>query len=123
MFARRDTLVQALNDLETGGLPNAEIIVVSRGWWESLSTSEQTTFRTRADRVGVTLNVDDQLSAHYVEVRAGRAISGCQASTRSSRVACQARGYSPNFRTHRRPDVPRLGGEVATTAHGTIQYT
>jgi hypothetical protein len=53
MFARRDTLVQALIDLETGGLPNAEIIVVSRGWWESLSTSEQTTFRTRADRAGV----------------------------------------------------------------------
>ena len=71
MFARRDTLVQALNDLETGGLPNAEIIIVSRSWWESLSTSEQTTFRTRAERAGVTLNVDDQMSAHYVEVRGG----------------------------------------------------
>jgi hypothetical protein len=46
MFGRRDTLVQALNDFETGGLPNAEVIVVSRGWWESLSTSEQTTFRS-----------------------------------------------------------------------------
>ena len=42
MFARRDTLVQALNDLDTGGLPNAEIIIVSCAWWESLSTAEQT---------------------------------------------------------------------------------
>jgi hypothetical protein len=71
MFARRDTLVQALNDVETGGLPNAEIIIVSRIWWESQSISEQTTFRARAERAGVTLNVDDQLSAHYVEVRGG----------------------------------------------------
>ena len=29
MFARRETLVQALNDLETGGLPNAETIIVA----------------------------------------------------------------------------------------------
>jgi hypothetical protein len=71
MFARRDTLVQALNDLETGGLANAKTIIVSRGWWESLSTSEQTTFHARAERAGVTLNVDDQMSAHYVEVRGG----------------------------------------------------
>jgi hypothetical protein len=71
MFARRETLVQALNDLETGGLPTAETIIVGRRWWESLSTSEQTIFRTRAERAGVTLNVDDQLSAHYVEVRGG----------------------------------------------------
>ena len=71
MFARRETLVQALNDLETGGLLNAETIIVSRHWWESLSTSEQTTFRTRAERAGVALNVDDQLSAHFVEVRGG----------------------------------------------------
>ena len=42
MFARRNTLVQALNDLDTGGLPNAEIIIVSCAWWESLSTAEQT---------------------------------------------------------------------------------
>ena len=71
MFARRDTLVQALHDLETGDLPNADTVIVSRRWWESLSASEQITFRTRAERAGVTLNVDDQLSPHYVEVRGG----------------------------------------------------
>jgi hypothetical protein len=71
MFARRDTLVQALHDLETGDLPNAETVIVSRHWWESLSISEQTAFRTRAERDGVTLSVDDQLSEHYVEVRGG----------------------------------------------------
>jgi hypothetical protein len=71
MFARRDTLVQALHDLEAGDLPNAETVIVSRQWWDSLSTTEQTTFHTRAERAGVTLSVDDQLSGHYVEVRGG----------------------------------------------------
>jgi hypothetical protein len=71
MFARCDTLGQALQELEAGRLPNAETIVVGRRWWERLSTSEQTAFRTRAERAGVTLNVDDQLSAHYVEIRGG----------------------------------------------------
>jgi hypothetical protein len=33
MFARRETLVQALNDLETGSLPNAETIIAGRRWW------------------------------------------------------------------------------------------
>ena len=50
MFARRDTLVQALHDLEAGDLPNAETVIVSRHWWDSLSTTEQTTFHTRAER-------------------------------------------------------------------------
>jgi hypothetical protein len=71
MFARCDTLEQALHELEAGRLPDAETIVVGRGWWDRLSTSEQTAFRARAERAGVTLNVDDQLSAHYVEVRGG----------------------------------------------------
>jgi hypothetical protein len=71
MFARRDTLVQALHDLEAGDLPNADTVIVSRHWWESLSTSEQTTFHARAEQAGVTLSVDDQLSGHYVEVRGG----------------------------------------------------
>ena len=71
MFARCDTLGQALHELEAGRLPNAETIVVGRRWWERLSTSEQTEFLARAERAGVTLNVDDQLSAHYVEVRGG----------------------------------------------------
>jgi hypothetical protein len=71
MFARCDTLGQALHELEAGRLPNADTIVVGRRWWEGLSTAEQTAFRARAERAGVTLNVDDQLSAHYVEVRGG----------------------------------------------------
>ena len=71
MFARRDTLVQALHDLEAGDLPNAETVIVSRDWWDTLSTTEQTSFHTRAERAGVTLSVDDQLSGHYVEVRGG----------------------------------------------------
>jgi hypothetical protein len=71
MFARRDTLGQALEDLEAGRLPDAETIVVGRRWWEGLSNSEQTAYHARAERAGVTLNVDDHLSAHFVEVRGG----------------------------------------------------
>jgi hypothetical protein len=71
MFTRRDTLSQAIEELETGGLAGAATIVVSGEWWNSLSTAEQTALRTRADRVGVVLNVDDKMSPHYVEVRGG----------------------------------------------------
>ena len=53
MFARRNTLVQALNDLDTGGLPNAEIIIVSCAWWESLSTAEQTAIEGVAEKAMV----------------------------------------------------------------------
>jgi hypothetical protein len=84
MFARCDTLVQALQELEAGRLPNADTIVVGRRWWERLSTSEQTAFRARAEWAGVTLNVDDQLSPTTWRSGAGHPISGCQASIRSN---------------------------------------
>jgi hypothetical protein len=71
MFARCDTLEQALHELEAGRLPNAETIVVGRRWWEALSSSQQTAYHARAQRSGAALNVDDRLSAHYVEVRGG----------------------------------------------------
>lgn len=71
MFARRDTLEEAIGELEAGGLVGAATIVVSRRTWDVLSTTEQTAFRARTDRAGVALHVDDQMSAHYVEVRGG----------------------------------------------------
>lgn len=71
MFTRRDTLRQALEEIEAGRLAGAVTIVFNRRWWEQLSPAEQTELRGRAERAGVMLHADDDLSAHYVEVRGG----------------------------------------------------
>jgi len=69
MIARRDTLTEALDELQAGRLTGASIIVVSRSWWEALSVSERDVYRARAERVGVELRVDDVMTHHFVEVR------------------------------------------------------
>jgi hypothetical protein len=69
MIARRDTLEQALGELETDRLVGASTIVVNLDWWTRLSTAEQEDFRLRAARARVELVADDRLSSHYVEVR------------------------------------------------------
>ncbi len=73
MIIRRDTLSQALDELQTGILQGASVVVVSRFWWEALSANERDAYRARAERVGVELRVDDVMSAHFVEVRGGKA--------------------------------------------------
>jgi hypothetical protein len=71
MIARRDTLEQALGDVETQALSGASTVVVSRDWWDSLSAHEQDAYRGRAERAGVELRADDAISSHFVEVRSG----------------------------------------------------
>jgi hypothetical protein len=71
MIARRDTLEQALGDVETQALSGASTVIVSRGWWDSLSTNERDAYRGRAERAGVELRADDAISSHFVEVRSG----------------------------------------------------
>jgi len=71
MIARRDTLAQALTDIEAGGLGAVSTVIVSRGWWDSVSAREQDRYRERAERAGVQLHADDAMSAHFVEVRGG----------------------------------------------------
>jgi uncharacterized protein (DUF934 family) len=71
MIARRDTLAQALTDIEAGGLGAASTVIVSLGWWDSISAREQDRYRERAERAGVQLHADDAMSAHFVEVRGG----------------------------------------------------
>jgi hypothetical protein len=71
MIARRDTLEQALGDVETHALSGASTVVVSRAWWDSLSTHEQDAYRGRAERAAVELRADDAISSHFVEVRSG----------------------------------------------------
>ena len=69
MITRRDTLEQALGEVETEALTGASTVVVNLGWWEGLSVPEQEEYRRRAERAGIELLADDRLSSHYVEVR------------------------------------------------------
>jgi hypothetical protein len=71
VITRRDTLEQALGDVETGTLPGASAIVVSRSWWDHLSISEQDAYRRRAGRAAIELRADEAMSSHFVEVRGG----------------------------------------------------
>ena len=69
MIVRRDSLTQALSEVDSQMLRGASIIVVSRPWWDTLSAGEQSGFRSRAARSAVELRVDQVLSSHFVEVR------------------------------------------------------
>jgi hypothetical protein len=69
MIVRRDSLTQALSEVESQSLRGASIIVVSRPWWDGLSASEQSGFRSRAERSAIELSLDHAISSHFVEVR------------------------------------------------------
>jgi hypothetical protein len=71
MIVRRDSLTQALSQVEAEQLTGVSVIVVSRPWWDSLSANEQSVYRSRAERVGIELRVDQAISSHFVEVRGG----------------------------------------------------
>jgi hypothetical protein len=71
MIIRRDTLEQALGDLEGHALQGASTVVVSRGWWDSLSVNEREAYLGRAERAAVDLRADESISSHFVEVRGG----------------------------------------------------
>jgi len=71
MIVRRDTLSQALHEIEAGALAGASTIVVSRRWWEALSANERDAYRSRAQRIGIDLSADEEITAHFVEVRGG----------------------------------------------------
>ena len=69
MILRRDTLDDALGEIEADRLTGASSIVVNLQWWTGLSIAEQEDYRLRADRAQIELVADDALSSHYVEVR------------------------------------------------------
>ena len=71
MIARRNSLAQALDELEAGALAGASAIVVSRHSWEALSANERDAYRSRAERIGIELSADEAMSGHFVEVRGG----------------------------------------------------
>lgn len=71
MIARRDSLTEALRDIEARELTGASTIVVSQAWWDGLSANERSAYRSRAHRADIELRVDEAISRHFVEVRGG----------------------------------------------------
>jgi hypothetical protein len=69
MITRHDSLSQVLDQLEAGTLTGVSTLVVSRRWWDRLSMKDRSTFRVRAERVGIELRSDTAMSGHYVEAR------------------------------------------------------
>jgi hypothetical protein len=69
VIARRDSLTQALADIEAGTLAGASTIVMSSDWWHQTPAQEQDRYRARAERAGVRLHADASMSRHFVEIR------------------------------------------------------
>jgi hypothetical protein len=69
LITRRDSLEEALGDIEAERLTGASTIVVNLQWWTGLSVAEQEAYRLRADRAHIELVADDEISSHYVEVQ------------------------------------------------------
>jgi CheY-like chemotaxis protein len=67
--SRRDSLGLALADLEQGDMKGTSSIVFGRTWWQQLTPPQQSTYRKRAKRLGVSLRSDSMLGDHFVEVR------------------------------------------------------
>lgn len=66
---RRNSLEKALLDHERGDLVGLPTIVVGKEWWTQLTQSEQSSFRKRAKKAGVSLRSDTLLAGDYVVVR------------------------------------------------------
>lgn len=69
MITRRNSLEEALREIEADRLTGVSTIVVNLQWWSGLSVAEQEAYRLRADRARIELVADDALSSHYVEIR------------------------------------------------------
>lgn len=65
---RYHSLEEALLQFDAGALPNGCRIVVSWGWWDTLSDTERDSYRTRCEVRGVRLSTDHQISRHFVEI-------------------------------------------------------
>lgn len=66
---RRNSLDEALGEIEAGGLGDTSTIVFSRSWWDTLSPDGRQKYRTRARKAGINLRSDSMLANHFVEVR------------------------------------------------------
>lgn len=66
---RRNSLNKALLEHERGDHVGLPTIVVGKEWWTQLTQSEQSSFRKRAKKAGVSLRSDTLLGSDYVVVR------------------------------------------------------
>lgn len=69
-ISRRETLDQALGEIERGDLRDAASIVFCVVWWKELTSAQRNGYRQRARRARVTLRSDRLMNRHFVEVRA-----------------------------------------------------
>ena len=69
VIVRRDSLDQALAEVESGRLADTSSIVFGRSWWEELPKSQQSAFRRRAKQARVSLRSDSLMKNHFVEIR------------------------------------------------------
>jgi hypothetical protein len=67
----RQSLSEALADVEAGAIASASTVVVSRRWWERLSPDERDRYQARAARLGLGLRADGAISSNLVEIRGG----------------------------------------------------
>jgi hypothetical protein len=73
MITHRESLSQALDDVEAGALADVSTLVVNRCWWDALSPNERSRYQSHAQRLGVALRADVAMSSHLVEARSGDA--------------------------------------------------
>jgi hypothetical protein len=71
MVTYRQSLSEALGDIEAGAIARASTVVVSRRWWDRLSSDERDRYRAHATRLGLALRADGAISSNLVEVRGG----------------------------------------------------
>jgi hypothetical protein len=68
MIRRRTTLQDALQEIESDVLNGVKAIVVNGEWWQSLSTTAQSDYRRRCEKLGIVLRADAAISRHFVEL-------------------------------------------------------
>jgi hypothetical protein len=68
VIRRRDSLQEALAEIEQGGLAGVLAVVVSRAWWDSVSSRDQRSYGRRCAERRIELRVDDRMCRHFVEV-------------------------------------------------------
>lgn len=69
LIDRRDSLDQALGQVERGAISDVSCIVFGRSWWEGIPREHQRRFRQRARAIHVSLRSDSRMANHFVEVR------------------------------------------------------
>jgi hypothetical protein len=71
MITRRDSLTNALRDVQQGALDGASAVVVNEDEWNGFSASAQRQHLDHAAKLGLAIRTDRRLGTHFVEVLHG----------------------------------------------------